>query len=68
MGGMERMPTDRELSGGIVAQGLMSIVGAFFRRAPHRLFHSQNVGIVTVNKVINRAVFALPPWYCWWRG
>ena len=57
MGGMERMPTDRELSGGIVAQGLMSIVGAFFGGLPTASY-SQNVGIVTVNKVINRAVFA----------
>lgn len=58
MGGMDRMPTDRELSGGIVAQGLMSIVGAFFGGLPTATY-SQNVGIVTVNKVVNRLVFAL---------
>ena len=58
MGGMDRMPTDRELSGGIIGQGLMSIVGAFFGGLPTASY-SQNVGIVTVNKVINRAVFAL---------
>ena len=58
MGGMNRIPTDRELSGGIVGQGVMSIVGAFFGGLPTASY-SQNVGIVTVNKVINRAVFAL---------
>ena len=57
MGGMERMPTDRELSGGIVAQGLVSILGALFGGLPAATY-SQNVGIVTVNKVINKAVFA----------
>ncbi|MBM6664159.1 uracil-xanthine permease family protein [Flavonifractor plautii] len=58
MGGMDRMPTDRELSGGIVGQGIMSIAGAFFGGLPTASY-SQNVGIVTVNKVINRAVFTL---------
>lgn len=58
MGGMDRMPTNRELSGGIVGQGVMSILGAFFGGLPAATY-SQNVGIVTVNKVINRAVFAL---------
>ena len=58
MGGMDRMPTDQELSGGIVAQGLMSVVGSLFGGLPTASY-SQNVGIVAVNKVINRAVFAL---------
>lgn len=58
MGGMDRMPTDRELSGGIIGQGIMSILGAFFGGLPTASY-SQNVGIVTVNKVINRAVFTL---------
>lgn len=57
MGGMDRMPTDRELSGGIVAQGVVSILGAFFGGLPAATY-SQNVGIVTVNRVINKAVFA----------
>ena len=30
MGGMGRVPTDQELSGGIIGQGLMSIIGVFF--------------------------------------
>lgn len=56
MGGMDRVPTDKELSGGIIGQGIMSIVGAFFGGLPVASY-SQNVGIVTVNKVINRVVF-----------
>lgn len=56
MGGMGRVPTDQELSGGIIGQGVMSIAGAFFGGLPVASF-SQNVGIVTVNRVINRAVF-----------
>ena len=58
MGGMDRMPSDRELSGGIIGQGIMSILGAFFGGLPTASY-SQNVGIVTVDKVINRAVFTL---------
>lgn len=57
MGGMGRVPTDQELSGGIIGQGIMSVAGAFFGGLPVASF-SQNVGIVTVNKVINRAVFS----------
>ena len=57
MGSMDRMPTDKELSGGIIGQGVMSIVGAIFGGLPTASY-SQNVGIVTVNRVINRAVFA----------
>ena len=59
MGGMEsECPPTGELSGGIIGQGIMSILGAFFGGLPAATY-SQNVGIVTVNKVINRAVFAL---------
>ena len=58
MGGMDRMPTDKELSGGIIGQGIMSVLGAFIGGLPVASF-SQNVGIVTVNRVINRAVFTL---------
>ena len=58
MGGMDRIPTDKELSGGIIGQGIMSVLGAFFGGLPVASY-SQNVGIVTVNRVINRAVFAL---------
>lgn len=57
LGGLDRLPTDRELSGGIIGQGLASIVGAFFGGLPAASY-SQNVGIVTVNRVVNKAVFA----------
>ncbi|MEG0598246.1 MAG: solute carrier family 23 protein, partial [Oscillospiraceae bacterium] len=57
LGGLNRLPTDRELSGGIIAQGIMSIGGAFFGGLPTASY-SQNVGIVTVNKVVNKLVFA----------
>lgn len=56
MGGMDRVPTDKELQGGIITQGLMSIFGALFGGLPTATY-SQNVGIVTVNKVVNRVVF-----------
>ncbi|SFD30434.1 uracil-xanthine permease family protein [Clostridium uliginosum] len=55
-GAMNRVPTDKELSGGIIGNGISSIVGAFFGGMPTATF-SQNVGIVTMNKVINRSVF-----------
>lgn len=55
-GGMNRVPTDKELSGGIIGNGVSSIIGAFFGGMPTATF-SQNVGIVTMNKVINRSVF-----------
>ena len=57
LGGLDREPTDQELSGGIMANGLASIVGAFFGGLPTATY-SQNVGIVTVNRVVNKTVFA----------
>ncbi|GAA0180241.1 nucleobase:cation symporter-2 family protein [Clostridium sediminicola] len=56
-GGMDRVPTDKELSGGVIGNGFSSIVGALFGCMPTATY-SQNVGIVTVNKVINKWVFA----------
>lgn len=58
MGGMDRKPTDRELSGGIIAQGFTSILGAFIGGLPTASY-SQNVGIVTLNRVVNRVVFSV---------
>ncbi|MEG2455702.1 MAG: nucleobase:cation symporter-2 family protein [Oscillospiraceae bacterium] len=57
LGGLNRLPTDRELSGGIIAQGIVSIGSAFFGGLPTASY-SQNVGIITVNKVVNKQVFA----------
>ena len=57
-GGLDRMPTDEELNGGIVGYGLSNIVCAFFGGLPTATY-SQNVGIVTTTKVINRCVLGL---------
>ena len=58
VGGLARDPTDQELQGGIVAYGASNILTAFFGGLPTATY-SQNVGIVTTNKVVNRIVFAL---------
>ena len=57
VGGMDRLPTDRELSAGIIGQGVISVIGPFIGGLPVASY-SQNVGIITINKVINRSVFA----------
>lgn len=57
IGGLGRQPTDKELSGGIKANGVTSIVSALVGGLPSATY-SQNVGIVTVNKVVNKLVFA----------
>jgi len=58
VGGLNRDPTDRELQGGIIAYGASNILTALFGGLPTATY-SQNVGIVTTNKVVNRTVFAL---------
>lgn len=58
VGGLNREPTDQELQGGIVTYGLTNALSAFFGSLPTATY-SQNVGIVTTNKVVNRVVFAL---------
>ena len=58
VGGLNRAPTDQELQGGIVTYGLTNVLSAFFGSLPTATY-SQNVGIVTTNKVVNRVVFAL---------
>ena len=57
VGGFDRDPTDNELQGGIIAYGVSNILTAFFGGLPTATY-SQNVGIVTTNKVVNRTVFA----------
>ncbi|MFQ7119120.1 MAG: uracil-xanthine permease family protein [Intestinibacter sp.] len=54
-GGLDREPTNRELSGGVMADGIGSIVAAVFGVLPNTSF-SQNVGLVTVTKIVNRFV------------
>ena len=58
VGGLNREPTDQELQGGIVTYGLTNVLSAFFGSLPTATY-SQNVGIVTTNKVVNRVVFGL---------
>lgn len=58
VGGMDRVPTDKELQGGIIGYGATNILGAFTGCLPFATF-SQNVGIVAYNKVINRMVFTV---------
>lgn len=57
-GSMDREPTDNELKGAIVGYGCMNIIGAFLGGLPTASY-SQNVGIVTTTKVINRCVLGM---------
>ena len=52
-GGMGREATDKELSGGIICDGLGSSFAALFGVLPNTSF-SQNVGLVAMTKVVNR--------------
>lgn len=58
VGGLNRQPTDNELQGGIIAYGVSNILTALVGGLPTATY-SQNVGIVTTNKVVNRTVFSL---------
>ena len=55
-GGLGREATDKELSGGVICDGLGSSFAALFGVLPNTSF-SQNVGLVAMTKVVNR--FAL---------
>lgn len=57
-GGLDRMPTDEELNGGIVAYGISNIFCAFFGGLPTATY-SQNVGIVSSTKVVAKRVFGM---------
>ena len=56
-GGMGREATDKELSGGIMCDGLGSSLAALFGVLPNTSF-SQNVGLVTMTKIVNRFALA----------
>ena len=56
-GGMNREPTDKELSGGVICDGLGSSFAALFGVLPNTSF-SQNVGLVAMTKVVNRMALA----------
>ena len=54
-GGADREPTDRELKGGIMADGLGSAVVALFGGLPNTSY-SQNVGLVSFTRMMSRHV------------
>ena len=56
-GGMGREATDKELSGGVICDGLGSTFAALFGVLPNTSF-SQNVGLVAMTKVVNRMALA----------
>ena len=58
VGAMDREPTDKELQNGIVGYGVMNMIGGLFGGLPTATY-SQNVGIVTTTRVINRVVLGL---------
>lgn len=57
-GSIDREPTDKELQGGIMGYGVTNILGALLGGLPTATY-SQNVGIVTMTKVVNRCVLGL---------
>ena len=56
-GGLNREATDKELSGGVICDGLGSSFAALFGVLPNTSF-SQNVGLVAMTKVVNRIALA----------
>lgn len=55
MGGLDREATDKELSGGVLADGVGSAIASCFGVLPNTSF-SQNVGLVAMTKIVNRFV------------
>ena len=58
IGGLDREPTGEELKCGIITYGGMNVISALFGGLPTATY-SQNVGIVSSTKVVNRRVFGL---------
>lgn len=57
-GGMGREATDTELSGGVICDGLGSSLASLFGVLPNTSF-SQNVGLVSMTKVVNRSALTM---------
>ncbi|MFP3358025.1 nucleobase:cation symporter-2 family protein [Planococcus sp. SIMBA_143] len=57
-GGAGREPTEKELSGSVIANGFTSSLGAIFNSLPNTSF-SQNVGMIAFTKVMSRYVVAV---------
>lgn len=58
VGGADREPTDRELSGAVLANGMTSSLAAMFNSLANTSF-SQNVGIITFTKMMSRFIVAV---------
>lgn len=58
VGGFDRQPTGKELTGGVAASGLATLLGCIFG-VPVVSSYSQNVGIVSMNKVVSRRVITI---------
>ncbi len=56
-GGVGREATDKELSGGVICDGIGSSFAAIFGVLPNTSF-SQNVGLVAMTKIVNRFALA----------
>lgn len=55
LGGLERVATEEEIEGGLLADGFGSMFSTLFNAMPNTSF-GQNVGIVTNTKVVNKSV------------
>lgn len=58
VGGMDREATNEEISGGIKANGIISVIGSLIGALPTATY-SQNVGIVAMTKVVSRSVIRI---------
>ncbi len=58
VGGMDREPTEKEISGGVKVNGVVSFLGSFIGALPTSSF-GQNVGIVAMTKVVNLKVIRI---------
>ncbi len=57
-GGMDREATDKELAGSVMCDGVGSAFAALFGVLPNTSF-SQNVGLVTLTKIVNRYALSI---------
>ncbi len=57
-GGLDREATDEELAGGVSCDGFGSSLATIFGVLPNTSF-SQNIGLVTMTKVVNRYAFTM---------
>ena len=53
IGGFDREPTSKELSGGVLGSGIITLIGACFGALPVSTY-SQNVGLVSMTRVVSK--------------